>query len=272
MTTRYAASVQTRGQAGGGRDWAAAAKAKIVRRLKEMNDRAPSVTLNIADSPETARGWLYVDEVYSTIPDVVYPWDPAVVRAIREFCPDAVPITIKSIWRSSILEEGGTRTMSIVRHGIARFIRDPVCEPHHFQCETPSSPYVWGVHIPRPNYIEVNWHNRHDRPLGRDLPGTYLPFNWELYHCLRATYYDSLSPADVRASLDAHERRHQRRRQQLEDEAAYRSRDFERYAQKKMDQVSELEWKEHLLGDNPAPTRPTFVVPELPSNSPSNSP
>src|SRR3972149_6389652 len=141
-------------------------------RLQSLLNSAPTFTAPIRDSEATAPGWRFLGETYSCIPDAVYPWDPAVILAVREFCPDAMPILIRTVWQSSLLD-GKPRPMALVRHGIARAIRDPISPVHSFYCHMPSTPTTGRVRLSTPNYIEVNWYDREDRPWGYDLPGAY---------------------------------------------------------------------------------------------------
>lgn len=223
----------------------------------------PTYSMPLRDSVTRAPGWLFAGEQYTCVPDAQYPWDPAVVKAIREFCPDAQPILIKSLWQRSWSESSPLDTMMLVRHGIARSVRDPIQRPHYFQCEMPS--VKTGVSLTRPNYIEVNWYDRENRPWGHDLPGSYLPFDWELYHCLRMGYEDNLSGAQLSAKLTTPHREREARRKAFEaDERAYRDRDLLNYYSV---EPSDLEWKRMLLAsadDMLPPTRPQFTVAGVP--------
>jgi hypothetical protein len=221
--------------------------------MQSMVDSAPTLSVPIRDTAESAPGWRYLGETYSCIPDAVYPWDPAVVRAIREFCSDAVPISIRSVWKSSRLD-GEPRTMVIVRHGLARSIRDPIAPIHHFDCIMPSTPVSGGVRLPKPNYIELNWYDKEVRPWGYDLPGAYLPFDWELHACLRRAYVDSLSPTElVDYLVSPYNARQKIRTKQKKDEEAYVNNDVQTYAAKKIAGMSDVELKEAVLGEPPPP-------------------
>ena len=227
-----------------------------------MQARMPTYSMNLRDTVTRAPGWLFAGEHYTCIPDVAYPWDPAVVRAIREFCPDAQPILIKSQWVRGWTESSPMSKMQIVRHGIARHVRDPKQAIHNFHCDMPTS--NTGVSLTKPNYIEVNWYDRANRPWGHDLPGEYLPFDWELYHALRMGYEDSLSGAQLSAKLTVPWREREERRKRFEaDERAYRDRDLLKYYR---EEPSDVEWKRVLFGDaEPEPTRPQFTVAGVPS-------
>ena len=227
--------------------WVEEGRRRARTRMQSLVDSAPALTVPIRDTAESAPGWRFLGETYSCIPDVVYPWDGSVVRAIREFCPDAMPLSIRSVWKSSRLD-GEPTTMVVVRHGLARYIRDPIGPVHHFDCKMPSTPVPGGVKLRQPNYIELNWYDRKVRPWGYDLPGEYLPFDWELYRCLRKAYVDSLSPDELIDHLVApHNEEKERQMKHNKEERAYVNRDVQSYIAKKMESVSELEQKEEAL-------------------------
>lgn len=240
-------------------DWLAEGRHRALSRLKTLQESQPSFSLPVHDSPETAVGWRFLGEFYSCIPDVAYPWDPAVVRAIRSFCPDAQPISIKTVWKSSALD-GNVKTMVLVRHGIARAVRDPVAPTHSFHCRMPSTGA--GIRLHTPNYIEVNWYDKENRPWGYDLPGAYLPFDWEFYSSLRLSYTDNLLPEELSAKLfNPYIARRELRRKQSRDEQEYIDRDVQSYQQKRLDRASDSELAELATGVVEPERRPIVTVP-----------
>jgi hypothetical protein len=189
------------------------------------------------------------------VPDVMYPWDPAVVRSIRSFCPDAFPITVRSMWKRSAAEQDAYQTMTLVRHGIARAIRDPIGPTHHFYCHMPTTTVLPGtLSTPAisPNYIEVNWYDKERREFGYDLPGAYLPFDWEFHACLRAGYEDNLSPKDLYHKLaDPYfERKAKRERDAAESVG---DPEFDAWLEGRVRRASDPEIKQVLLGDAELP-------------------
>jgi len=232
-------------------DWIAEGRRRAQTRLQSIADSAPSLSVPIHDSADYARGWKFLGEFYSCIPDCAYPWNPSIVHAIREFCPDVMPISIRTAWQSSRLD-GEPRTMVLVRHGIARYVRDPICPVHHFDCAMPSTPVPGGVRLRKPNYIELNWYDREVRPYGYDLPGAYLPFDWELYTSLRTAYVDNLNPEELVEKLIAPaERKKSVAAAQSADEHAYVDRDIQSYISKKLETLSDSEQKEVVMNSPP---------------------
>lgn len=210
----------------------------------------PDISVPIGDSDYTAPGYLYYGHFFSCVPDAAYPWDPAVLAAIREFCPDAMPILIRSVWRNGDYGQMD-EPFVVVRHGIARAIRDPKLPIHeNLNCRMPSLP-TRGLCIPgrsildcRPNYLEAEWYDPDNRPWGHDLPGAYLPFDWEFYHSLRRCHDDN-SGVTVRAIMDQKRSERARRDRSRREEERYIRRDFEKFYSV---EPSDVEWKEAMLG------------------------
>lgn len=220
----------------------------------------PSINVPVGDSECTAPGYLYYGHFFSCVPDPAYPWDPAVLSAIREFCPDAMPVVVRSVWRNGDYGQM-QEPFVITRHGLGRAIRDPMLPIHEFQCTMPSIP-TKGLVIPgrnisdcRPNYLECEWYDPDDRPWGRDLPGTYLPFDWEFYHALRRCYDDDAG-VTVRNVMQQHRDNRARRERFRNDEAGYVQRDQDRYYSV---EPSDSDWKKAMLGDASV-SRPVSVT------------
>jgi len=115
----------------------------------------------------------------SVVPDVLYPSDPAVVRAIREFDPNVIPLFVRRAFRAS--------TGQVVVRGFHAFAS------HRWN---PSrKPASWTKHVlmptysnaPRPTHMDLHLEDRTQR-IGDGLPGGYVPFDWRQYHGLRAMY------------------------------------------------------------------------------------
>ena len=235
---------------------------------RALNQMMPKFDIPVGDSDYTAPGYLLVAEEFSTIPDVRYPWDPAIVRAIREFCPDVVPLLIRSVWRWSNYNEWGHlgEPLVIVRHGIARAISgsDLKIPAHQFYCQMPSGP-GYGIksrYLPSPNWMEVNWYDKEDRPYGFDLPGAYLPFDWEFYHCLRRAYESTLKPKELaKRFTEGRWDADQASKRKAKEDAAYISRDLEKFY---CIEPSDSEWKAAIQRtDDPhaEPERTSVSVP-----------
>lgn len=235
-------------------DVALARQQAKMRRYAQAQIAAHTRAIQVSD---VAPGWHMLDESYSAIPHALYPFDPAVLRAIRVFCPDVIPITITTTWIKP--DDDIYTPMKLVRHGLARAVRNPVCPTHEFHCDMPASASRRAI----PNYIEVNWYDKELRDFGHDLPGNYLPFDWDFYYAMEKSYTYNVGSADiVRKLCDPRFELQKRRKRQQAEEQAYRERDVEAYRKKKWSEVSEVELKEYFLSDpEPPPTRPSVVVP-----------
>lgn len=219
-----------------------------------INKKAPTVSLPIRDSIDTARGYRMIDELWTCIPDAVYPWDADNLQMIREFAPDTIPL-----WRLSVFFAPNTRKVVVFgRHALGRHISRPGYDLSPFECSMPTMPCL-GISFPRPNKIWfVHEGNRNrDYP---DIPGTYLPFDSSIVHRARASVADlpSLSDREVRERLkqemvlDVVEER-SKRKAALQDDWEQREKDFAPYAQKLIDQISDSEMDQWMasIGQRP---------------------
>lgn len=148
--------------------------------FQALESRLPSYSIPHQTKNNT-QSWLFCGETYSCVPDVSLPADPNVIRVLRESVPSVQPLTIRTTWRRSWTH--GAEEMVTVRHGVAHYFPDLRIPAHNFDCVMPS---VEDSELPlqKPNYIEVNYYDGDVRPYGFDMPGAYLPFDWQLYYQL----------------------------------------------------------------------------------------
>src|SRR5687767_15481772 len=113
-----------------------------------MVDRQ-AVSVPVGDSDATAPGYLLWDRSYTCVPDAQYPWDRDVIRALRVKEPDVMPALCRTVLRYSNYYDQGRlgEPVVIVRHVLARAIRDPQCAVHNYPVEMPSTPLP-GLLIP----------------------------------------------------------------------------------------------------------------------------
>jgi hypothetical protein len=193
----------------------------------------------------TAPGWLYQGIEITCIPDQTYPWDPKVVKAIQKIAPDIVPIWVRYIYKEPT--DWGTNRLHVIgRHGLACVNKTPGVDPNPFQCRMPQIP-CQGVYFERPNQIEYIFKGKEDIN-ALDLPGEYIPFDWAVYDFVKASYrknsFAEMKDHYITKPLEARRKREQKQK----EEAAYRARDFQKYAARKLEQASEVEAKEYFLG------------------------
>lgn len=115
----------------------------------------------------------------SAIPDAVYPYDPAVVRAIREFDPNVIPLFVRRAYKA-------TTGQVVVRgfHAFASHRWNPSGKPASWTNLVLMPTYS---NAPRPTHMDLHLEDRNQRK-GDGLPGAYVPFDWRQYHGLRALY------------------------------------------------------------------------------------
>lgn len=137
----------------------------------------------------------------SAVPDVEYPYDPAVLRAIREFDPNTIPLTITRGFRA---QTGEVRTFKF--HVLSSHRWDPKQAPSR-ACAFVIMP-TWG-NAPHPTHIDLHLENRELRP-GNGLPGGYIPFDWGVYYALRSSYQE-WTAQELRTWLEQNDRAAQAR-------------------------------------------------------------
>lgn len=218
----------------------------------QLLDRSrPAYSIPVADSRMTSPGYIFLGDVFHTYQDALRPWDPAVIEAIREFEPTAMPFTVRSHWQR--VNYGDIEPeFTLVRHGMARVVRDARIPIHQFRCELPvhdepmtyTTPHVYGW---RPaNYIEFVWYDRDDRPYGFDLPGAFLPIDWEFYHNARRTYENNRRPKDIAEEMLEPARDQKARADAFQiEEDAYKNKILREDCG---DQVADRVWEEIHLG------------------------
>jgi hypothetical protein len=127
--------------------------------------------------------WRAVYSYVTAVPDVMYPPDPAVVRAIRtEFDPKVVPLFVKRIYKATTGHLAGFGF-----HAIGSFLPNPK--------DSAPAPWTSRVMIPthgpivRVTQIDLHLEDRAERAT-RGLPGAYRAFDWRLYKTLRGRYQE----------------------------------------------------------------------------------
>jgi hypothetical protein len=264
-------------------DWAGIARRKhqnAQAELARMVNRH-AVSVPIGDSDATAPGYLQISRTFSCIPDAQYPWDRDIIRDLRAFEPDIMPAICRTTLQYSNYYDHGRlgEPVTLVRHVLARAIRDPISAVHNYPVEMPSSP-VPGLLIPgrrldqcTPNYIEWELYDRNIRPYGHDFPGAYEAFDWRAFYrfadgwsrlqeareaARREEKAGETKAVGAAAGLISQERQTVSRREaRRKDDGAYIDRDLSAYYSV---EPSDVEWKEAYLGEPKRPTPPVSVV------------
>jgi hypothetical protein len=216
--------------------------------LVPTSEQMPTLRVPLRDSPENARGYREVGIEYSCVPDVAYPWDPEMVKAIREFMPDVAPMWVQWVF----LRPNSKEKVVFGRHALGRAIKEPGRDLLPFRCAMPSFP-CRGLTFEKPNRIWFIHEGDRDRDYP-DIPGTFLPFNDSIVHRARESCrYLKLSEKEYREQmekdliLDVKEVWDRRKAAGLAEREA-RDKDFQKYAQKLLDSISDVEMAEYQRG------------------------
>jgi hypothetical protein len=177
------------------------------------------------------RPWRPGPASLSAIPDVLYPHDPAVLRAWREFDPNVIPLIIRRVYRTHTGEQRVYRFHAVGSH---RWNPDTRPSPTLAKIMLPSSTYM-----PRPTHLDLHFEDRSLRP-GNGLPGEYIPFDWRIYHGMRALWQDWTAKEKIRwiTENDSAAKARTRREKIEADRAQYAaSREQQRFIKNHMDKI-----------------------------------
>jgi hypothetical protein len=120
---------------------------------------------------------------YSTVEDVQYPWNPAIVRAIRTFDPDMIPATVKRI----MVTPAGTE-ITFIYHAILRRVDAPLVPHPHFSVRMGHS----GATIAAPNVEDLILEGEKSKWAEQGgYPGVYIPMTWDIYYRVKRAFYFS---------------------------------------------------------------------------------
>lgn len=205
---------------------------------------------------------------YSCVPDAVYPWDPKIMKRIREFAPDAVPMWVQ--WAFMTPQDTGNPVVEVFgRHALGRVIKGNREPLEGFRVLMPTMP-AQGLHFERPNAI---WFI-HQGPQGlhpeyKDIPGDYLPFD----HTIEEKAFDAsrgfkMSEKEYKAYLydlmvTKPTEARKRRQDAINDDMNYRQRDLEKYLRKVAEGISDVMMDEYHRagGVRERESKPMVVVP-----------
>lgn len=213
------------------------------------------------EPPKVASGWHEVGMEFTMVPDAVHPWNTEVMKAIQRIRPDLVPLWVRWVFKTPP-EWGPQEEVVFGRHGLGQIYNDPTHEIPVLKMLAPTVKYP-GVRLDRPHTLFLIWQTKTNK-LSPSLPGEYKAFDWELYHHV----HDNFGYESIDAKQWAHDYiegiRDQRAKDQKkrQDELEYRLRDVNKFAQKVLENVSEVEMKEYALRDRTAKssTKPTVYL------------
>lgn len=236
--------------------WVEQALEKQEAKYARLNAEAEAAALSIPLHTR-APGWLYVGREITCIPDPAYPWNPEVVKAIQKIAPDIVPIFVRYHYQEPF-DNGTYRIHTFGRHGLACINPDRRTGYADINPAMPSVEYN-GVKFSKPNQLEIIFKGGED-PRAKDLPGRYVPFDWDVYRFVKENYRKkNLQQLKAQFITDAFAR-YEARKAKAAEEKAYWLKDFQKYAKRKLEQASELEAKEYFLGDRTPEKKPTVAL------------
>lgn len=135
----------------------------------------PSTTPIHPQMDGKVRGYIYIGAFYTCVPNPLYPWDPAVVRAMRTLYPDFQPLWVNYVYQSPL--DTQKREIVVGRHAYGYSKGFP---NHDVEIPLPSRPFG-GIKVDHPSRIEDDLSLGYKQEFN-DLPGDYLPFGWWLYN------------------------------------------------------------------------------------------
>jgi hypothetical protein len=246
-------------------DWANGLPPDEVAPLLPKEDQLPSLHVKLRDSPHTARGYREIGMFYSCVPDSVYPWDPEIMKKIWEFAPDATPLWVHWVFRSPA--DDRDEIVVYGRHALGRHIKQNRGYLEPFRVLMPTMP-VLGLKFEKPNAIWFIHEGPQESKQFVDLPGAYLPFDHTILDRALASAVgwrmsDKEYADHLRYELIEKPQEEQaKRREKMAEDLEYRQRDFERYAKKIMDSISDVEMKEYLatVGKRGRTRKPMVVL------------
>jgi hypothetical protein len=206
-----------------------------------MGKEQKPIPINIGTSKHTAPGWRRCGQpVYTCVEPAAGPHvDPAVLRAIREFDPEAVPI-----WQlQAFLPPGKSGLDGVVRvaHvGIARHVQDPRGSASLFRVETLPGQTA-------PNILDFIWmDNAQTMKDGR--PAKVLPFDWSLYQYCLSKFNANTNPLELTKKwLDWQDAEAEKEEQQLRDELDYRQKHADKNIARILNGVSYKELSDQYM-------------------------
>jgi hypothetical protein len=144
--------------------------------------------------------WTVVGEQFSAVPDVEYPWDPTLVRRIREFDRNYVPLFCRRAYK---VPGRGIRVYGY--HMMGRRLTAPREEIEPLRLLLPAGGKWAGIDL-RGTVVEATvWEG--PKPAA-DKPGAFIPFTEQLVHSARRAWWEvKYLEARVRKDLTLEQQR-----------------------------------------------------------------
>lgn len=193
------------------------------------------LALNIGDTPYSAPGWREIGQEFTT-GEGEYGRDPAVTRAIRAFDPGIIPLWCRWVFLSP-QDTGEPKIEVFGRHAIGRY--------REFSSAEQFGHRGLGYTGPLPNILELILEGDPD-PRAGDLPGAYVPWDWQLVGYLRELYTESSAEERKQKFVRNPIADQIRRREKMREEREYVLEDIRRFADRKLEGVGTPDIEERM--------------------------
>lgn len=172
---------------------------------------------------------------YSCVAPPGFEKDPAIIKAIREFDPQAIPLWRIQRWRTpSALE------VNVVHHGIGRYFPVPRYLRRELRVEMPMD-----ARGPAPNMLDVIFEDDNTLQYKQGGPADYVAWDWSVYAWCRFQYDKTTVEAWLKRSERKAERL-ERERVAIEAELEYRKKQIEPWLLKKAGELSDHDWNQYM--------------------------
>lgn len=237
-------------------DWFQLQQAKEYQRLKAIEAQTAGLGFELKK-----KDWRLKDVSWSTVPDVVYPWNEHIVRDIqRDIDPAFTPLFVKFSWLSPWDE-----LFQFGRHAFGRVLDVQKGWLPDFNPSTQSYPFN-GITVGKPGVIVdilqgEQWGGESGHELDNPaLPQSYVPFDSRVYYGWKNCFL--INESEKQMVEKVREQAQEAKRAEYKVSEADREADieFNRYAEKVISAASDVEIRDHMLGDHLPETKPTVYL------------
>jgi hypothetical protein len=189
---------------------------------------------------------------WQAIPDVACPWDPAVVKAMRELDPSIVPLWVT--WAYGPPKGDANKDVFVTgRHAVGW--HRPDLDFQDFHVMMPSGP-VGGIYLKRPTRL---WKIYHVSEENGARIGGFVPWSWWMYYNLREEFSENGS-VSMHELMEAKRVRETKKAAQIEEDSRLMRAEADKFIKRKLDNVTDADWKKWLAGGHVGAADPAKVM------------
>jgi len=167
--------------------------------------------------------------------------DPGVIKALASEFPDLVPLWVHWVFKKPVDSSGAREEVVFGRWAMARVVDNPGQEYEPLRI---TGRPAYGS-VKRPHLIEAIFQRRRARnQAGSDLPGAYVPLDWEVYHWIRETYGAKSAKEIKAAKVDGPRARKEAAEAAVKAEEQYIQEQLTDFIQRKLEAISDVQWRE----------------------------